>query len=118
MIVSPGGGGVKTLRLEAFEEPPPGLGLLTVTLTVWADAISLAEIEAVSLVAPMKFVARSDPFHSIVEFETKFEPFTVSVKPGPPAVTDFGLSPVMAGTGFWTVRLKVFGVVAEAESVT
>src|SRR5262245_40165999 len=92
VIVSVGGGGVETSKLETLEEPPPGLGFLTKTLTVCADAISLAEIEAVSLVALMKFVARSDPFHSTVEVDTKLEPFTVRVKPGPPAAVDFGLS--------------------------
>jgi hypothetical protein len=31
-------------------------------------------------------VVRADPFQSTTEPETKFEPFTVSVKAGPPAV--------------------------------
>ncbi len=94
------------LKLRAFDVPPPGAGLLTVTLAVPAVAMSLAEIDAVKLVALFRVVVRSDPFHRTVEPETKLEPLTVRAKSGLPAIAEFGLIPMIAGTGFWTVRVR------------
>ena len=94
------------VKLRAFDVPPPGAGLLTVTLAVPAVAMSLAGIEAVKLVALFTVVVRSDPFHRTVEPETKFEPLTVRANSGLPAMAEFGLIPVMAGTGFWTARVN------------
>ena len=88
------------VKFRAFDVPPPGAGLLTVTLAVPAVAMSLAEIDAVRLVALFRVVVRSDPFHRTVEPETKLDPLTVRAKPGLPARVEFGLIPVMAGTGF------------------
>jgi hypothetical protein len=62
------------VKLTAFEDPPPGEGLLTVMLAVPDETISLAEIEAVRLVALLKVVGRSDPFHRTVAPETKLDP--------------------------------------------
>jgi uncharacterized protein (UPF0248 family) len=92
------------VKLTAFEDPPPGPGLLTVMLAVPARPISLAEIEAVSVVALPKVVGRSDPFHRTVEPETKLDPETVRVKAGPPAFAEDGLIPEIDGTGFWIVK--------------
>ena len=71
--------------------------MLTVTLAVPAEAMSLAKIEAVSLVALLKVVVRSDPFHATVAPDTKLEPLTVRVKPGLPATAEFGVIPLIAG---------------------
>ena len=69
-------------------------------------AMSLAEIDAVKLVALFRVVVRSDPFHRTVEPETKLEPLTVRAKSGLPATAEFGLIPVIDGTGFWIVRVN------------
>jgi hypothetical protein len=53
----------------------------TVIAAVPAEAISAAEIEAVSCVALTKAVARAEPFQSTTEPFTKFVPVTVSVNP-------------------------------------
>src|SRR5204862_5144166 len=72
------------VSVRAFEAPPPGGGLRTVTLAVPAAAISLAEIVARSCVRLTKFVGRLDPFHWITELETKLAPLAVRRKPGAP----------------------------------
>jgi hypothetical protein len=71
----------------------------TVTVAVPAVAISVAEIAAVNRVSDTYVVERFDPFHCTTELDTKPVPFTVSVKPAPPAVPDDGLRLVVAGTG-------------------
>ena len=76
------------------------------TLAVPDETISPAEIEAVSVVALLKVVGRSDPFHRTVEPETKFKPETVSVKAGPPALVEVGLIPEVNGMGLLMVRVK------------
>ena len=98
------GTGFRMAKDRELELPPPGLGLLTVTEAVPAEAISLAEIEAVSVVALLKVVGRSDPFHRTVEPATKLDPETVRVKAGPPAFAEVGLIPEIDGTGFWIVK--------------
>jgi hypothetical protein len=104
--------GSKIVKLTAFEGPPPGLGLLTVTLAVPAVSISPAEMEAVNFLELLKVVVRSDPFHCTLAAETKLEPFTVRVKPGSPATAELGLIPVTDGTGLLTVRVSFLVVVA------
>ena len=87
LVMVKGGGaeGGEMVKLKAFDEPPPGVGLLTVMLAVLAETMSLAGMEAVSFVALLKVVVRSDPFHRTVAPETKLEPLTVRAKPGSPA---------------------------------
>ena len=104
--------GDNIVKVRAFDGPPPGAGLLTVTLAVPAVAMSLAGIVAVKLVAPFTVVVRSDPFHRTVEPETKFEPLTVRANSGLPATTELGLIPMIAGTGFWTARVNCLVVLA------
>jgi len=106
VIVNWGGGGEEIVKLKAFEVPPPGVGLATVTLAAPAEEMSVAGMEAVSVVAPPKVVARSDPFHRTIAPVTKLDPVTVRVKAGPAASAELGLSPEMAGTGLLIVRVK------------
>jgi hypothetical protein len=87
------------VKVWAFEVPPPGVGLNTVTVAVPADAMSAAVIAAVSWVAETYVVVRFEPFHWTTEPLMKLLPFTVSVKAGPPAVAEAGLRPVVVGTG-------------------
>src|SRR5436190_1922588 len=91
-------------RLIEFDVPPPGGALNTVTRAVPAVRRSVAGIAALSCVAETYVVGRSAPFQRTTEPATKFVPVTVSVKPEAPAWTRFGLSPVVAGTGFVIVK--------------
>ena len=50
VVVGTGLSGTLIVKVWAFEVPPPGAGLNTVTLAVPAEAISAARIEAVSCV--------------------------------------------------------------------
>jgi len=95
------------IKLNALELPPPGAGLKTVTLAVPAVAMSAAVIAAVNCVLLIKVAIRSVPFHLTIEPLTKFDPLTVSVKAGPPAVVEGGAKLTKAGTGLTTVTLAV-----------
>ena len=90
--------------------PPPGGAFTTVTEAVPAVAMSAAEMEAISLILLENVVVRADPFQFTTEPETKFEPFTVSVKAGPPAVALLGEIELIAGTGLLMVNVFAFDV--------
>jgi len=101
------GTGLLIAKIRAFEVPPPGAGVNTVTDAVPAAAMSAAAIEAVSWVADTYVVVRLVPFHWIVELDAKLLPLTVSVKAVPPAVPDEGLRLVIAGTGAPDVLVRL-----------
>src|SRR4029450_6337509 len=84
---------------SAFDVPPPGVGLTTVTLAVPAAAMSAAPIWAVSLVLFTKLVGRALPAHCTTEPGIKPSPLTVSVKAAPPACAEAGARLSSAGTG-------------------
>jgi hypothetical protein len=90
--------------------PPPGGAFTTVTEAVPAVWMSAAEMEAISLVLLTNVVVRADPFQFTTEPETKFEPFTVRVKAGPPAVALLGEIELIAGTGLLMVNVIAFDV--------
>ncbi len=92
----------------AFEVPPPGVPVNTVTDAVPAVAISAAVIVAVNWFAEPKLVVRLLPFQRTVEPLMKSLPLTVSVKPALPAIADDGERPVVAGTGFGAVIVSVW----------
>lgn len=94
------GAGLLIVNVAAAVVPPPGAGLVTVTLAVPAVAISVAGIAAVNCVALTKVVVRKPPFHHTVESLMKFEPLIVSVNAAPPAIAEVGLRVVIVGTGF------------------
>jgi hypothetical protein len=73
--------------------------LVTVTLNDPAVAMSAAVMDAVSCVALMKVVVLPAPLKFTTDVETKFVPFTVRVKAGPPTVALVGESIVTVGTG-------------------
>ena len=60
---------------------------------------SLARIVAVSEVGLSNTVARGAPFHCTTDPGTKFDPVTVSIKPGLPAAVEVELRAVAAGVG-------------------
>src|SRR5439155_15416257 len=68
---------VEIVNVWAFEMPPPGVGLNTVTCAVPAVTMSAAAIAAVNCAAEAKAVVRLAPFHLTTAPLTKFEPFTV-----------------------------------------
>jgi hypothetical protein len=63
-------------------------------------AMSAAVMAAVSCVPLTTVVVRSAPCHCTAELGTKFDPVTIRVKAGPPAVVLAGASALSAGTGF------------------
>jgi len=63
-----------------FDVPPPGEGLVVVTVAVPAVVRYPAGTVAVSEVELTKLVASGVPFQLAVAPETKFEPVAVSVK--------------------------------------
>jgi hypothetical protein len=98
------GAGAVVVKGRAWDVPPPGAGLTTVTLSVPAAAMSAAVIAAVSWVEDTNVVARLAPFHCTVEFETKLDPLTVRVKDGPPWRADAGDNEEIAGAGLLTAN--------------
>ena len=97
------------VKVVAFDVPPPGVWVTTVTGTVPAAARSAAETDAVSLALLTKVVASGAPFQFMADAVfTKFEPFTVSVKVALPTVLLTGEMVVTAGTGLSMVKVCAF----------
>jgi hypothetical protein len=96
------------VKVEAVEVPPPGAGVKTVIGAVPALAMSAAGTVAVSWEPETYVVERALPFQFTVEFERKFAPFAVRVKPASVAVEVVGLMEVRVGAGLFpggTVKL-------------
>ena len=72
------------------------------TLALPALAIRPAATEAVTCMLLTNVVVKFDPFHCTVALLRKLAPFTVSVKPAPPALAEFGLRPEIVGVGMLT----------------
>jgi hypothetical protein len=90
-----------TSMVLAFEYPPPGPGLNTVMVGVFALAISEAGIAAVSFEPVTKVVVREEPFQLTVDPATNPVPVTVKVNAGPPGAMAAGTIGSNDGTGFW-----------------
>jgi len=78
---------------------PPGSGFTTVTGTVPAEAISVAEIASSNRVALTNVGVRGWAFHKIVELGRKLFPLTVKVNASPPTSALLGEREVIEGTG-------------------
>src|ERR1700730_4570472 len=102
------GTGLLMVNVLGADVPPPGPGFVTVTLIVRAVAMSAAEIAAVSWWLLENVVVRAAPFHFTTEVVMKPEPFTVSVKPAPPAVALAGEREVTVGLGLLIVNVSEF----------
>jgi hypothetical protein len=89
-------GGGLTVNGKPFEVTPPDK---TVIVELPALAKKLAETAAASCVALPKVVGTAAAFHWTAAPGTKPLPFTVSVKAGPSAVAELGLSDVRTGGG-------------------
>jgi hypothetical protein len=94
------GSGLLIVNVSAFEAPPPGVGVTTVTEAVAALVMSAAPIDAASWVALTNVVVRALPFQFTFELEMKFDPLAVSVNAPPPAVELKGEIADNTGTGF------------------
>jgi hypothetical protein len=88
---------------RADEVPPPGAGLVTVTLTAPAVAVSVAAIDAFTCVALTNVVVFAAPLKFNTEEELKFVPVTVRVKAAP-FVALAGESEAAVGNGLFTVK--------------
>ena len=97
--------GLFTVRVCAFEVPPPGVGFVTVMGNEPAVATSAVVIAAVNCVEFTNVVVRADPLIFTTDVETKFVPFTVNVKAGSPAFLELGEMPVVVGSGLFTVKV-------------
>ena len=97
----------ETVKVTAFEAPPPGVGLATVTGSDPAVATSVARMAAISLVALTKVVVLAIPLKLTTELLMKLDPLTVNVSAPDPATTVAGSSVVMAGTGLLAVMVSV-----------
>jgi hypothetical protein len=87
------------VKFAAFEVPPPGAGLVTVTASVPAEAMVATGMAAVNCVEFTNVVAGADPPKLTVEAATKFVPLTASVKAALPAKAVFGEIVVTVGVG-------------------
>ena len=96
------------VKVTAFDVPPPGAGLVTVTGTDPTVVTSVAGTVAVNCVALTKVVARAAPLNLTTEVLTNPVPFTISGKPAEPAKIMEGDSEVITGAGlFATVMVSV-----------
>jgi hypothetical protein len=75
--------GLVTSKNTAFDLPPPGAGVVTVTKAVVGLATSEARITARNCELLTKVVVRALPFHLTTEPAENPVPFTVRVKPAP-----------------------------------
>jgi hypothetical protein len=89
-----------TVNGQAFDSPPPGTGVNTVTSGELTTEISDAEIVVWIFRSLTNVVARSAPFQRMTETGRNPLPTTSSVNPVPPAVALLGESEVMPGRGF------------------
>jgi len=101
------GAGLLMVKVWVPDVPPPGVGVKTVTGTVPAAAMSLAEIVVVSCVLLTNEVIRGLPFQRMTDVIAKFVPVAVNVNAPPPAVTLVGEIELRVGTGFVAVIVNV-----------
>lgn len=99
------GAGLLTVKVCAFEVPPPGAGLETVMLNVPAPVKSDDGIEAVNCVELTKVVVRAPTAKLTTEVDTKLVPLTVIVKVLSPTIFDVGEIEVVVGAGLLRVNV-------------
>jgi len=89
-----------------LEVPPPGNGLLTVTMALSAAVRYPVGTVAVNEVVLTNVVVNGVPFQVTTDPEIKFDPVAVSVNAEPGATVDVGSNDVNAGIGFVMVNVK------------
>ena len=103
--VSVGPAAALIVKDTVADVPPPGAGLVTVTVAVPAVAISAVEIAAVSCVALTNAVVLAAPLNFTTDVDTKPVPFTVRVKAAPPAAALVGEREVSVGAGLLMAKV-------------
>src|SRR5215469_1238719 len=93
--------GIRIAQTRAFDTPPPGAGLVTVTDRERTPCMSAGVIMTVSWVELTNVVVGVVPLTSTIDAETKPVPFKVSVKALPSAIAFEGDSELRAGTGLF-----------------
>jgi hypothetical protein len=86
-------------KFMAFEVPPPGAGLVTVTAGAPVEAMAAAGMAAVNWVELTNVTVSAVPPKLTIEAAAKFVPVIVSVKPAPPTAVVFGEIEVIVGVG-------------------
>jgi hypothetical protein len=108
--------GLVTVKGTAFDVPPPGAGLETVTEAVLAEARAEAGTSATSWWTFTNAVLSGVPFQFTTEVGTNPVPFTVSVRPGEPGAAASGRSGwLTSGIGLtdWATRFAAVRTKAE-----
>ncbi len=103
--VSVGPAAALIVKDTVADVPPPGAGLVTVTVAVPAVAISAAVIAAVNCVAPTNVVVLAAPLNFTTDVDTNPVPLTVRVKAAPPAVALAGEREVSVCAGLLMVKV-------------
>jgi len=85
-------------KLTGFEVPPPGVGLVTITVDMPAEAMLKAGMTTVNCVELTNVVVGIAPPKLTIEDAVKFVPLIVSVNAAPPAAALFG--EIVAISGF------------------
>jgi hypothetical protein len=99
-----------TVNEIAFDAPPAGAALTTVTVSVPEAAMSAAGTTADNCVGLTTVVTSGTPLHSTTEPITKLVPVTVNVKPAPPPEAMVVERAVTTGTGSLTVNVDAADV--------
>src|SRR5205823_2449251 len=106
VVVGTGFGDVEIVNVWAFEVPPPGAALNTVTDAVPAIARSVAGMDAVNCDAETNIVVRSAPFHRTTDEPAENgRPLRGDVNSAPPAGADAGVMLVVVGTELGDVEV-------------
>lgn len=99
MIVGTGFVALVMVKFTAFDVPPPGAGLVTVTADAPVDEMAAAGMAAVNCVELTNVVVGEVPPKLTIEAAMKFVPVMVSMKAAPPAAEVFGEIAVIVGVG-------------------
>ena len=100
IVLTAGAGLAVIVKTIPDDVPPPGAGLVTVTVAVPTMETSPAVMAALNCVVLMKVVTRFDPFHCTCEEGMNPLPLTESVTAPVLLIVETGRMEVSAGTGF------------------
>jgi hypothetical protein len=99
------GTGFTALIATPADVPPPGAGVVTVSIVETGAATYALGTVAFNDVAEEYVVVSETPFQFTTLFDSKFVPVTVTTAFAEPTRIDFGLTDVKVGTGLVTVNV-------------